>query len=295
MQLADRLVKERLGSAAPTKAGLWAPHPDLDSCVRAYVTRSTLGAKLGEVDRLNYFPASPTCSITWFLQGDYAHVDQDGKLRTTDLPRPVMFTGPRTQPIVSTNPGEVDVFMVLLLPNALNALMGLDIAAQLDRHRAPEDVFDGDWMDMIHALFHAADQSERIQRIENFLRPRWQALCQARPKADSSIQHWAHTLQNRASTHAQGRSERQIDRRIKDWTGQPLRQLRGVGRVEGTLLHAREALLADQLKWADIAAAMGFSDQSHLSREFRRITGLNPRDLKTILAHESFWIYEIWT
>lgn len=263
--------------------------------MRAYVTRSTVGAKLGEAHRLNYFPAAPTCAITWFLQGDYAHMDLDGKLLTTDLPKPVMFTGPRTQPTVSTNPGEVDVFMVMLLPDALNALMGLDIAAQLDRHRAPAEVLDADWMAMIDAVFHAADNSERVQRIEDFLRPRWQALGQARPKADCSIQHWAHTLQNRASTHAEGRSERQVDRRIKDWTGQPLRQLRGVGRAEATLLQAREALLANQLNWADIAVAMGFSDQAHLSREFRRITGLKPRDLKSVLAHECFWIYEIWT
>jgi AraC-like DNA-binding protein len=206
-----------------------------------------------------------------------------------------MFTGPRTQPIVSTNPGEVDVFMVMLLPDALNALMGLDVAAQLDRHRAPSDVFDAEWMTMVHAVFHAADNAARIQLIEVFLRPRWRALGQVRPTVESSIRHWARELQHRASQHAQGRSDRQIDRRIKDWAGQPLRQLRGVGRAEGTLLQAREALLANELSWADIAVAMGFSDQAHLSREFRRITGLSPRDLKTVLTHESFWIYEIWT
>jgi AraC-like DNA-binding protein len=95
--------------------------------------------------------------------------------------------------------------------------------------------------------------------------------------------------------HAQGRSDRQIDRRIKDWTGLPLRQLRGMGRAEGTLLQARDALSADELKWADIAATMDFSDQAHLSREFRRITGLSPRTLKERLRQESYWMYQIWT
>ncbi len=52
-----------------------------------------------------------------------------------------------------------------------------------------------------------------------------------------------------------------------------------MGRAEGTLFQARDALAADQLNWVDIAATMGFSDQAHLSREFRRITGLSPREL----------------
>lgn len=67
-----------------------------------------------------------------------------------------------------------------------------------------------------------------------------------------------------------------------------------MGRAESTLLQARAALASDQLKWADIAATMGFSDQAHLSREFRRITGSNPRELKDLLSHESHWMYQIW-
>lgn len=295
MQCADRLIKERVGRNAPTRTTLWAPLPELEACVRAYITRNTVGVQLSAADRLNYFPAAPTCSITWFLQGDYAHVDFNGQPRTTDLPRPVMFTGPRTQPIVSTNPGAVDVFMVMLLPDALNALVDLDVAAQLDRHRAPSEVLDADWGAMTQAVLHAADTDSRIRLIEDFLLPRWRAIGQAPAPSEASIRHWAHGLQQRASTHAQGRSERQIDRRIKDWAGQPLRQLRGVGRTEDTLLQARTALDADRLKWADIAAAVGFSDQAHLSREFRRITGVTPRDLKAVLEHESFWIYDIWT
>lgn len=295
MPCADRLIKERLGRDAPTRAALWAPDPELNACVRAYITRNTVGIKLSVADRLNCFPAAPTCAITWFLQGDYAHVECDGTLRTAELPRPLMFAGPRTQPIVSLNPGEVDVFMVMLQPVALHALTGIDIAAQLDRHRAPADVFDADWVAMTEAVFLAADNAARMQVIEDFLRPRWRALTLERPAVESSMRHWAHALQHRASAHANGRSERQIDRRIKDWAGQPLRQLRGVARAEDTLLKAREAMLADALKWADIAAAVGFSDQAHLSREIRRITGVTPRDLKTVLALESFWIYDMWT
>jgi len=295
MQWADRLIKERRGCDAPTTAALWAPHPELATCVRAYITRSTVGSQLCDADRLNHFPAAPTCAITWFIQGDYAHVDPNGHPISGDLPRPVMFTGPHTLPTVSANPGEVDVFILLILPDAMHALTGLDIAAQVDRYCSPADVLDVDWVSMVNAVLHAADNTGRIQIIEEFLLPRWQALGQARSATGNAFQQWAHIVANRAAIHAEGRSERQIDRRIKDWTGLPLRQLRGMGRAEGTLLQARDALAADQLKWAEIAATMGFSDQAHLSREFRRVTGLSPRELKDLLTHESYWMYQIWT
>lgn len=294
MQWDERLIKERHGSVAPTQAALWAPHPELAACVRAYVTRSTVGAKLGVDDRLNHFPAAPTCAITWFIQGDYVHMDLAGKLINSELPRPVMFTGPHTQPTVSSNPGEVDVFIVLFLSDALQALTGLDIAAHVDRYCAPRDVLDADWSSMVHAVLHAAGNADRMQIIEDFLLPRWQLLDQEKLSTGNAFQHWARLVEDRAANHADGRSERQIDRRIKDWTGLPLRQLRGMGRAESTLLQARDALAADQLKWADIAAQMGFSDQAHLSREFRRITGLNPRAWKDLLTQESYWMYQIW-
>lgn len=91
-----------------------------------------------------------------------------------------------------------------------------------------------------------------------------------------------------------GRSERQVDRRIKAWTGQALRQLRGVGRAEDSLFRARQANDSNDLKWSAIAVDSGFSDQAHLCREFRRVTGLSPGDLRRFVAHESYWMYQVW-
>jgi hypothetical protein len=294
MLLHDRLIKEQHGRRACTHAALLAPHPELTSCVRAYVTRSTVGTMLSDDERLNHFPAAPTCAITWFMKGDYAHMHLGGELIKTPLPHPVMFTGPHTRSSVSINPGEVDTFILLILPDALHALTGLDIAAQVDRYSTPADVLDKDWQALTLKVLQAPDHVSRIQTIENFLLPRWQALGHKPTPKSNAFQHWTTGVADRAAHHAQGRSERQVDRRIKGWTGQQLRQLRGVGRAEDTLFRARDALAINQLHWAEIAADSGFADQAHLSREFRRITGLSPRQLEQVLTHESYWMYQIW-
>ncbi|MNV24687.1 hypothetical protein D3C71_1157600 [compost metagenome] len=49
------------------------------------------------------------------------------------------------------------------------------------------------------------------------------------------------------------------------------------------------------MRWAEVAAGAGFSDQSHLCRVTRRITGYAPQALYDgIYGDEAFWAYRIW-
>ena len=57
-------------SSAPDATRLIAPPLALASCVRAYITRSTVAAPLAHAaDRFNHYPATPFCSIAWHLEG----------------------------------------------------------------------------------------------------------------------------------------------------------------------------------------------------------------------------------
>jgi AraC-like DNA-binding protein len=49
---------------------------------------------------------------------------------------------------------------------------------------------------------------------------------------------------------------------------------------------AKQLLIADEQPVCEIAAALGFCDQSHLTRTFRRMTGLTPRDFARRHADE---------
>ena len=99
-----------------------------------------------------------------------------------------------------------------------------------------------------------------------------------------------------AANSGVGKSLRQAERRIKQWAGLPLRDLRRVARGEDMFYRARAVPAADDPNWAELAVDGGYADQSHLCRETRRITGLSPNELKKAIddEEESFWMYRIW-
>ncbi len=289
-----RIVQEVRG-AKGTQCALIAPSAALAGCVRAFVTRSTVGADLTGEERRNHFPPTPACVLTWVLHGELRRAGPQGALAAGAAGPPVVFAGPLTQATHSQSAGPVRLLSAFLYPDALHALTGLDIGEHVDRIHPLAAVLDAAWQTMARQVQQAADDGARIALIEDFLAPRWAALAPpADPATPRQYQDWSRNVSRRASTQDGGQSERQVDRRIKAWTGQPLRQLRGIGRAEDSLLRARQALDADALRWAEIASDAGYADQSHLSREFRRITGLRPGELPERLAHESYWMYRVW-
>lgn len=291
-------VAYQTSSVAPTQTALLAPRLSLASCVRAYVVRSTLGVDLSPPQRRNHFPASPYCSITWILHGESIRIRLGDAPVHEPIPM-VSLIGPHTEPCISANPGPVHALMVVLLPQAVQALTGLDLAAMVNRAVPLESALDAQWQAMAQAVQHANDDRTRIQLIEAFLEPRWNAVShEAMPRADRQ-RYWVEGLALQAATSGMGKSLRQMERRIKDWAGLPLRDLRRLARSEESFLETRATYLSDPTNaapnWAEVAAYNGYSDQSHLCRETRRGTGVTPNELKRAVAEEeSFWVYRIW-
>jgi len=185
--------------------------------------------------------------------------------------------------------------MLILLPDAAQALTGLNPAEWKNRCEPLQSALSTDWQVLGDAVMAAADDDARVQLIEDFLLPRWQA---ARPQAPVPgllrLQDWTQSLAMRAASTGVGRSLRQAERRIKGWTGLPMRELRGLGRSEQAFFNALSRG-EESVGWADVAADVGYADQSHLCRETRRITGFSPAALRLRIAEdESFWIYRIW-
>jgi len=90
---------------------------------------------------------------------------------------------------------------------------------------------------------------------------------------------------------------RTSERQIRGWSGMPLRELRGIGRSEQAFFDTLTTVDNGQtLRWADIAVGAGYSDQSHLCRVTKRITGFTPQVLyEGMQTEEAFWAYRLWT
>ena len=276
---------------APNHTRLIVPPLALASCVRAYVTRSTVEVPLAEPDdRFNHFPATPLCSITWFIEGEAEVVEP----ATPSPPMRAVFCGPQTRPMVTWNPGPVRLFMVLFYPQAMHALSGIDVPAWVNRWASLDDVLGEDWRMVSEAVLAAADDDARLALIAAFLEPLWQAGRQG--GAASMAGDWVRHLAWQAADSMLGRGVRSVERRIKASAGQPLRKLLRMQRAEQSFFDARDEYLAGRVVWSDVAARGGYSDQAHLCREAREITGRSPAELARVLAsEESYWIYRIWT
>ena len=130
------------------RSELWLPRTALASCVRGVMARDTLSVALDEPQRYNHMPVAPSCGLLWYLQGE-CQVLEPGTPPLPHSPRvaiaPATLCGPFTRPTISWNPGPMHAFMVLLMPDALAQMTGLDTAALLDRIVPAEEIFDADW------------------------------------------------------------------------------------------------------------------------------------------------------
>ncbi len=273
---------------------LIAPRKSLTSCVRAFVTRSTIEAPLANpAHRLNRFPATPLCCLTWFLEGDVEMVEPPPPDPLPEFVRTI-FVGPQTRPSVTYNPGPVRTFMVMFYPQSMHALCSLDVPAWVDRWMPVSDALGTEWDAMAQAVLAASNDAERVEIIEEFLETRWQAARPADSIADAG--DWVRHLAAQAAGSQFGRSVRNVERKIKTWAGQPMRTLRRMQRAEQTFFDARDGHQGVKGPMADVAARHGYADQAHMCRETREITGHSPAEITRVLEgdDESYWIYRVW-
>jgi AraC-like DNA-binding protein len=78
---------------------------------------------------------------------------------------------------------------------------------------------------------------------------------------------------------AMGLSERQLRRRVTKAVGYPPKTLEGILRFRHAITHGRGNPDRRRPPLAEVAVAAGYADQSHLTREVRRLAGLTPRAL----------------
>lgn len=283
-----------MSSNSTSFATLIAPRRTLVSCVPAYIVRNTLGTS---GPGFNHYPAAPLCSVCWMLHGPTVLVEggaapQEVATEAGDA----VFSGPQQHPWTTWNAGPAHFFIAMFYPEALHALSGVDMAAQVGQFVPAGDLLGAPWQALTPALMAATSDTARAALVDDFLDARWQAV---RNQADSErgvLGDWVRRLGVQAASSGIGRSARVAERRVKSWAGLPMRTLQRMGRAEQALLAARAEQQDGRISWADVAASAGYADQSHLTREARALTGLSPAALAHLMEiDDSYWMYRIWS
>ncbi|MBE9608998.1 helix-turn-helix domain-containing protein [Chitinilyticum piscinae] len=274
---------------------LHVPDPALAGCIVAAIERDTRGCALSDAARCNFYPASPLVMLTWVFHGSLHLLTGDGE-REPFQPGPALpaitLTGPQRRPLVSWSPGDIHAFSVGLYPEVLAHWLGEPLDGYMDRTVALDEM-------PLPALQSACTAVQACGGAAPFdvLQQVFTGLYREEGGAAAPVPllgDWLRSMATRAAHSGSGRGLRQLQRRIRDWTGQSQRDLALFERVEAAF-HLREAL-ADQGEGglAAVAAEAGFADQSHMGRAVRRVTGLSPARFSERLAtDEAFWYYRL--
>lgn len=275
------------------------PPPALQGALLALVGRDTSTLKLSSEQRLSHFPASPLVTLSWYA-GMGSGLMTPGPQGPLWQPfgSHIMLSGSQSHPTISWAPTTGRGYMACFAADAAQALFGIELAAIQDRFIPASEILDARWTPLLESLLASSDHA-LLDVLESHLALRWQAL-QGRSSAHASLRqmgrHWMSRLAWKAQQWRSGASERQVERRIKSFSGRSLREWQSLVRTEGLFFAARERYEQGlPLDWATLAQDEGFSDQAHMSRTAKRITGFAPGEFtQRFIEDESFWMYRLW-
>lgn len=258
------------------------------------VERDTRGASLDESQRFNYYPATPLPSISWIFQGSLQMVADPYAGVAPELGpvlSRVVFAGPHRHPSASWSTGDVHALTVSFLPESLNRLFGIRMESFMDKVLPLESLVSDPLIDELLAI-EPYPAGEALQPIERLLLPHWTAS--GGHDLVPTIQGWISSVAQRAAFTDVGVGIRQIQRQLKRIAGQSQRDLQIYARTERAMMCLAGLPEEASVELADLAVEAGFSDQSHMGREIRRVSGLSPGRLDALMrTDEAFWFYRL--
>ena len=206
------------------------------------------------------------------------------------LPR-LILSGPQRGPSASWSPGPVHALSVGFYPEVFRRLIGQPVEAFLDQHLPLETVAPPTLFQACQIVLNAGDPAP-FNLLEAQIQPLWREP--DRPSPAPYIGDWVRSVATRAAHSSAGRSLRQWQRLVRNWTGQSYRDLQLFIRVEEAFVRRLAVNDGTAPDHAAIAADAGFADQSHMGRQIRKVTGLSPAHFGERLANdESFWYYRL--
>ena len=172
--------------------------------------------------------------------------------------------------------GEGLVFGVQFLPGGFRAFLGESIAGLTDRSIPIGEVFDEAGYEWEAAILSQDDDAAMIAYAESRLRaksPERHADADAVLRIVNAIADDREITKVDAVVRFAGLSKRTLERLFREYVGVGPKWV-----IQRYRLHeaAEYAATGEPRDWADLAARLGYADQAHLIRDFKRFVGQSP-------------------
>lgn len=198
-----------------------------------------------------------------------------------DMPR---IVGPLTRPLVELLTPGATVVGVRLAPGAAPPVLGLPASEIVDRELQADALWGRDASALGEQVNSAASAEEALAKLQTHLAGRLSDGIKPDPLVVEAVEQlrW-HTDDVRTLTTSLHISERQLRRRCEAAVGYGPKALHRMLRFQYFLALTQHAIAQGRAPTDDglarLAAAAGYADQPHLTRECVSITGVTPRAL----------------
>ncbi|CCE09620.1 putative Transcriptional regulator, AraC family [Bradyrhizobium sp. STM 3843] len=186
------------------------------------------------------------------------------------------MTGVQTGTITIRPTGPVGALIIHLKPEAASALTGYGLNEFTDANIGLRDLFGPIAVSRLEDMLgEARDGSERARLIQRFLFARIR-----RDATDLMVRHAVQTLLHHPNCTVRDLAsgldigERQLSRRFHTLIGTSIKRFARIVRLGKAVTARRRGA-----NWAEITYACGYSDQAHLIRDFKLMTGHPPAAL----------------
>ncbi|HEX6883922.1 MAG TPA: AraC family transcriptional regulator [Planctomycetota bacterium] len=190
--------------------------------------------------------------------------------RTGTLCARALLGGPRATHYVRALAGAGS-YGAQFAPDGMAALLGLDADELAGRHSPLADLWGGAAREAEERLAEARSPEAGLEVLEGLLLARLARLRPNPPLVAEALAAFARGASVAEAVRASGRSHRSFVELFRRAVGLAPKVHCRVQRLQRVLARPRGSL-------GVLALAAGYSDQAHLTREFRALTGLTPSE-----------------
>lgn len=224
-------------------------------------------------------PPDGTVEVIFHLEEPFGQIES-GRVRAQPA---CMLVGVWTRPIELLASRRYDAVGIRLKPGAASAFCRDPLHGFTDRVVDATAIWGRAASDLCERLAEAGDPSSRLKRIEEFLARRMRRAGRALPGPLSAIDRTRGRLSIDMLARQTGMGHRRLERAFLAEVGVSAKMLSRIVRFQRALAESQTLRASSSefagTRWVDVALQCGYSDQSHLIRDFRQFAGETPATL----------------